>query len=87
MIIIILKTKFSTYASFHVLVNEDDFPLINNTGVWPNGCLITPFFGKLTPEQIYSPSTPVKTAQVGALSAAAMSPAPRIPTDHGSGQL
>jgi hypothetical protein len=49
-----LKTKFDTYASFHVLVNEDDFPLVNNIGVWPNGCLIAPFFARLTPEQIYS---------------------------------
>jgi hypothetical protein len=69
-----LKTKFSSYASFHVLVNEGDSPLINNTGVWPNGCLIAPFFGKLTPEQIYSTTTPVKTTEVGALPAADMSP-------------
>jgi hypothetical protein len=39
-----LKTKFSTYASFHISVNEEDFPSINNTVVWPNGCLIAPFF-------------------------------------------
>jgi hypothetical protein len=49
-----LKTKFNTYASFHVLVNEDDFPLVNNIVVWPNGCLIAPFFGRLSPDQIYS---------------------------------
>jgi hypothetical protein len=54
-----LKTKFSTYASFHVSVLEDEFPLINNTGVWPAGCLIAPFYGKLTPDMIYSPSAPV----------------------------
>jgi hypothetical protein len=50
--------------------------LINKTGVWPNGCLIAPFFGKLTPEQIYSPSAPVKTTEVGALPAADMLPVP-----------
>jgi hypothetical protein len=38
-----LKTKFNAYASFHISVNEENFPLINNTGVWPNGCLIAPF--------------------------------------------
>jgi hypothetical protein len=38
-----LKTKFSAYASCHNYVNEEDFPSINNTGVWPNGCLISPF--------------------------------------------
>ena len=49
-----LKTKYNSYASFHVSVAEDDFHLINNTGVWPNGCLIAPFYGRLSPEQIYS---------------------------------
>jgi hypothetical protein len=53
-----LKTKFNTYASFHVLVNEDDFPLVNNIGVWPNGCLIAYFFGRLSPDQIHSPEAP-----------------------------
>jgi hypothetical protein len=54
-----LKTKFNTYSSFHVSVLEDEFPLINNTGVWPTGCLIAPFYGRLTPDQVYAPSTPV----------------------------
>jgi hypothetical protein len=49
-----LKTKFSTYASFHVSVTEEDFPLSNNVGVWPDGCLIAPFYGRLNPEQIFS---------------------------------
>jgi hypothetical protein len=48
-----LKTKFDIYASFHVLVNEDDFPLVNNMDVWPNGCLIASFFGRLSPDKIY----------------------------------
>jgi hypothetical protein len=55
-----LKTKFSTYTSFHVSVIDDEFPLINNTGVWPARCLIAPFYGKLIiPDQVYSSSTPV----------------------------
>jgi hypothetical protein len=49
-----LKTKYKSYASFHVSVAEDDFHLINNTGVWPNGCLIAPFYGRLSPDQIYT---------------------------------
>jgi hypothetical protein len=49
-----LKTKFNSYASFHILVGEDDFHLINNTGVWPSGYLIAPFFGRLNLDQIYS---------------------------------
>jgi hypothetical protein len=31
-----LKAKYNTHASFHISVHEDDFPLINNTGVWPH---------------------------------------------------
>jgi hypothetical protein len=54
-----LKTKFNTYASFHFSVIEDEFLLINNTGVWPTGYLIAPSYGKLTPDQVYSSSTPV----------------------------
>jgi hypothetical protein len=54
-----LKTKLSTYATFHISVLDDEFPLINNTGVWPAGCLIAPFYSKLTPDLVYSPSTPL----------------------------
>jgi hypothetical protein len=31
--------KFKSYDSFHVLVNEEDFPLISNTGFWHSECL------------------------------------------------
>jgi hypothetical protein len=42
-----LKTKYNTYAFFfHISVREGDFTLINNTGVWPQGALIAPFYGK-----------------------------------------
>jgi hypothetical protein len=49
-----LKTRYNSYASFHVSVTEDDFPLIHNTGVWPDGCLIAPFYGRLNPDQIFN---------------------------------
>jgi hypothetical protein len=49
-----LKTKFNSYASFHISVVQDDFHLTNNTGVYPNGCLIAPYYGRLNPDQIYS---------------------------------
>jgi hypothetical protein len=52
-----LKTKFNSYSSFHIAVTEDEFSLINDTGVWPAGCLIAPYFGKLSPDQVYTPST------------------------------
>jgi hypothetical protein len=58
-----LKTKFNTYASFHVSAIEKDFPLINNTGVWPNGCLIAPFYGRLNANQMYSPDAPAPNLQ------------------------
>jgi len=41
-------------VSYHVSVHEDDFPLTDNTGVWPQGVLITPFYGRLNPDQICS---------------------------------
>jgi hypothetical protein len=49
-----LRTKYNSYSSFHISVTEDDFHLINNTGVWPNGCLIAPFYGRLSPDQIFT---------------------------------
>jgi hypothetical protein len=52
-----LKTKFKTYASCHVLVSED-FPLMNRTEVWLNGCFIAPFCGHLNRDQIYISDTP-----------------------------
>jgi hypothetical protein len=38
-------------------VTEDDFSQINNTDDWPTGCLIAPYYGKLMPHKIYTPST------------------------------
>jgi hypothetical protein len=34
-------------------VLEDDFPLINPS-IWPSGCLITPFYSKLMPDQHFT---------------------------------
>jgi hypothetical protein len=53
-----LRTKFNSYSSFHISVTEDEFSVINNIDVWPPGCLIAPYYGKLTPDQIFTPSTP-----------------------------
>jgi hypothetical protein len=52
-----LKTKHNSYASFHDSVAIEDFHLINNTGVWPNACLIAPYYGQLSPDQIYTVET------------------------------
>jgi hypothetical protein len=61
-----LKTKYNTYAYFHTSVHEDVFPLINNTGVCPQGALIAPFYGKISANQINSSET--CTAFLSALS-------------------
>jgi hypothetical protein len=53
-----LKTEFNSYSSFHISVTVDEFSDINNVDVWPSGCLIAPYYGKLTPDQIFTPSTP-----------------------------
>jgi hypothetical protein len=53
-----LKTKHNSYISFHVSVPEDDFHLINNTGVWRYGCLIAPYCRRLSPDQIYTVDAP-----------------------------
>lgn len=42
-----LATKHDSYASFHVLVENDDFDEINTPDIWPAGCLFRPFFGIL----------------------------------------
>lgn len=49
-----LKTKFSSYTSFHVSVEEQDFDAVSNTELWPEGCLIMPFYGRLLPNQVAS---------------------------------
>jgi hypothetical protein len=41
-------------ASFHISVHEDNLPLVKNTGVWPQGALIAPFYGNLSVDQIYT---------------------------------
>ncbi|PNF43161.1 hypothetical protein B7P43_G17207 [Cryptotermes secundus] len=62
-----LKTKFNLYSSFHISVLEDEFALINSTGVWPSGCLIAPYYGKLTADQIFTASTPEEAAPTAAV--------------------
>lgn len=47
-----LKTKFQTYASFHVEVYETDFDLLMDAKIWPEGCLVSEFFGRLRDDQI-----------------------------------
>lgn len=46
-----LKTKHHSYASFHVEVSENDFEALFTSEIWPEGSLISEFFGKLRTEQ------------------------------------
>jgi hypothetical protein len=55
-----LKIKYNTYASFHISIAKDDFPLINDSGVWPDGCLIAPYCGKLMHDQVFTPLHPAR---------------------------
>ncbi|GBM84550.1 hypothetical protein AVEN_125666-1 [Araneus ventricosus] len=47
-----LKTKFQTYAYFHIEVYESDLQQILDASFCPEGCLITEFYGKLRKDQI-----------------------------------
>ncbi|GBM10009.1 hypothetical protein AVEN_185294-1 [Araneus ventricosus] len=47
-----LKTKYQSYASFHIDVYENDLKQLLDATVWPEGCLIAEFYGKLRNDQI-----------------------------------
>jgi hypothetical protein len=78
-----LKTKFNSCSSFHISVKEDEFPIINNTGVWPSGYLFVPYYGKLTPDKIFTSSTPEAGAPAAAINSAA-NPAGKDEANGGS---
>ncbi|KAG0411753.1 hypothetical protein HPB47_011115 [Ixodes persulcatus] len=42
-----LKSKYSSYASFHISVSAVNFDRINDPSVWPEGCLFRLFRGTL----------------------------------------
>nr|CAD7428224.1 unnamed protein product [Timema monikensis] len=50
----------------HIFPKEDDFTIINNGDIWPSGCLIAPYYGKLLPEQIVCEESPCVSAPVNA---------------------
>ncbi|PSN36363.1 hypothetical protein C0J52_22872, partial [Blattella germanica] len=47
-----LRTKHDTYSSFHVEVEENNFEKLFNAACWPEGCFVSPFYGRLKAEQI-----------------------------------
>ena len=40
-------TNYATNFSCHVEVNQGSFEAINIPGLWPDGCIFHPFFGRL----------------------------------------
>lgn len=40
-----LKTKFDSYASFYISVNDESFERLSDPAVWPRGCLFKEFQG------------------------------------------
>lgn len=53
-----LATRQNTYASFCIQVPLCDFPLINNTSVWPEGTLVKEFRGRMTPDKCFGYKPP-----------------------------
>ncbi|GBN84246.1 hypothetical protein AVEN_2917-1 [Araneus ventricosus] len=53
-----LKTKYQSYASFHIDVYENDLKQLLDSTVWPEGCLIAEYYGKLRNDQIYQEVIP-----------------------------
>lgn len=47
-----LKTKFDSYSSFHIEVNESDYDKVMSGELWPEGSLITPFRGTLKKDYV-----------------------------------
>lgn len=48
-----IKTRYQSegyYSSFHIEVLADDLPKIDCVDIWPTGCLIKPFLGRLLPD-------------------------------------
>ncbi|CAB0005156.1 unnamed protein product [Nesidiocoris tenuis] len=50
-----LKTRRPSYSSFHVNVFESDFLQVFCTEVWPEGCLISEYYGRVTDSQLSDP--------------------------------
>lgn len=55
-----LKTKYDTYASFHIEVEEQKFEEVFSEKYWPEGCFVSQFYGKLRSEQIYESAENMK---------------------------
>lgn len=48
-----LKSRFQSYASFHIEVYQNEFVKLLDESVWPEGCIISEFRGRLRDDQVY----------------------------------
>lgn len=46
-----MKTRYSSYSSFHISVRECDFSKVFNADLWPEDTFISEFRGRLKPDQ------------------------------------
>lgn len=49
-----LRTKYQSYSSFHVAVDEEALKRLNDPSMWPMGCLFKPFRGVLHDDMIHA---------------------------------
>lgn len=47
-----LRTKYDSYASFHLSGDDEVFAVMNSPDVWPDGSIFHQFFGKLDESRV-----------------------------------
>jgi hypothetical protein len=87
-----LKTKFNTYAPFHISVTEDYVPLIHSTRVWVGRCLTVPCYGHLNPNQSFNSDSqvtfrPLALGMDSSLAVSASGPVALTGEAHGGGVM
>lgn len=58
-----MKTRHTSYASFHIVVPADQCHLVESDGAWPEGSFVKMFSGRLLPAYVletYDSNAPVK---------------------------
>lgn len=53
-----LKTRYETYSSFHVEIPSVCIDAVLDPDLWPEGCIVSKFYGKLKSDQVFSGSGP-----------------------------
>ena len=48
-----LQTKFQSYSSFYIEVDEETLQRLNDPSMWPLGCLFKPFRGELRDDMLH----------------------------------